>query len=289
MIKNFIYNSVYLMPALLFPALGGLFTSLCKTLNIALEGLILISAFFTASIYVLTNNLAIAIVSSIIITSLVAYIQSVFVIYLKANNFIVGLSINMLALGITSLMSYKLFGHNGVIVANNISLAKPFSSLLPEFLNHNIFVYLSIALIFIIYFLVNKTIFGLKLRSIGLDKVSAITGGVNTNKYIIISFVISGVFTSLSGIYLFLSLSSYSPNMSASKGWIALVLIFLGRQNVFFIFISAFIFAFSDTLSNYAQGVLNIPTDFIFAIPFVVCLVFLILQSLDFKSKIIKS
>ena len=75
------------------------------------------------------------------------------------------------------------------------------------------------------------------------------------------------------------------PNITAGKGWIALVVIFLGNKKPFGLLIAAFIFGLADAFSNFAQGALNIPSDFILAIPYLFTLLAMVGSSIYAKKK----
>ncbi len=276
MYKLILSTSIGLMTPILLSSLGGLFTVLVGSLNISLEGLILISAFITASTYVITGNIFLSIFIAMVITVLIAIIEILINLYFKANIFIIGLGVNMFAVAITSILSMKMFGHKSGIFVDNLNISE--YGFNGEFM-FNIIVYLSIALCIVSYILIYKTPFGLRLRAIGIDKSSALASNLNIKKYKIIAFALSGAFASLAGSYLFMTVSSYTPNMSAGKGWIALVLIYLGYKKPFGILLASFIFALSEALSIYMQGAFDIPLDIILAIPFIISLLSITIYS----------
>jgi len=82
-----------------------------------------------------------------------------------------------------------------------------------------------------------------------------------------------------------LNLGAFVPNITAGKGWIALVVIFLGNKKPFGLLIAAVVFGFADAFSNYAQGALNVPADFILAIPYVFTLIAMLGFSIYAKRK----
>ena len=276
MYKLILSTSIGLMTPILLSSLGGLFTVLVGSLNISLEGLILISAFITASTYVITGNIFLSIFIAMVITVLIAIIEILINLYFKANIFIIGLGVNMFAVAITSILSMKMFGHKSGIFVDNLNINE--YGFNGEFM-FNIIVYLSIALCIVSYILIYQTPFGLRLRAIGIDKSSALASNLNIKKYKIIAFALSGAFASLAGSYLFMTVSSYTPNMSAGKGWIALVLIYLGYKKPFGILLASFIFALSEALSIYMQGAFDIPLDIILAIPFIISLLSITIYS----------
>jgi simple sugar transport system permease protein len=69
-----------------------------------------------------------------------------------------------------------------------------------------------------------------------------------------------------------INLGAFVPNISAGRGWIALVVIFLGNRRPAGLFAAALLFGLAESFSNYAQGIFNIPADFILAIPYILTL-----------------
>jgi simple sugar transport system permease protein len=82
--------------------------------------------------------------------------------------------------------------------------------------------------------------------------------------------LISGFTCGLAGAMLTLKLSAFVPNITSGRGWIALVAIYLGNKTPWGIVVASFIFGFAESLSNYAQGAINIPADFILAFPYLI-------------------
>jgi simple sugar transport system permease protein len=83
----------------------------------------------------------------------------------------------------------------------------------------------------------------------------------------------------LAGAILSLNLGAFVPNITSGKGWIALVVIFLGHRRPLGLLFASLLFGFADAFSNYAQGVWNIPADFILALPYLFTLLVMILLS----------
>jgi len=268
-------SSISAMTPILLASLGGLFTLLVGNLNIALEGLILISAFTASAVYFVTGNIFLSVLIAILVTMAIASLESLLNIYFKANIFIVGLGVNIFAIAITNLLSLKLFGHKGTIFTEQNSSSGAGIFLLGD----TIITYGAFLLCLLSFILIYKTSFGLRLRAIGLDEEASLASKLHVKKYNIIAFMLSGFFSSLAGIYLFMSIKSYTPNMSSGKGWIALVIIYLGHKKPIGIIIASFLFGISEIASNYMQGFLNIPSEIILSLPFIISLVALIIYS----------
>jgi simple sugar transport system permease protein len=100
-----------------------------------------------------------------------------------------------------------------------------------------------------------------------------------------IAFLVSGFFCGIGGSSLSLSLGAFVPNMTAGKGWIALVVIFLGVRRPLGLIAAAFVYGLAEAFSNYAQGLFNIPVDFILAMPYLFAFVAMVLVSIQVKQK----
>jgi simple sugar transport system permease protein len=99
------------------------------------------------------------------------------------------------------------------------------------------------------------------------------------------AFLVSGFFCGIGGSFLSLNLGAFVPNMTAGKGWIALVVIFLGARRPLGLIAAAFVFGLAESFSNYAQGLFNVPADFILAMPYLLTLLAMVLVSMWAKQK----
>jgi simple sugar transport system permease protein len=97
--------------------------------------------------------------------------------------------------------------------------------------------------------------------------------------YLWFSYLFSGLACGAAGALLSIRLGSFVPNMSAGKGWIALVVIYLGLRNPLGVLAGAFFFALAEALSNYAQGALRLPSEAFQAMPYLIALVLYITAS----------
>lgn len=279
-----IHNSVSIMTPFLLAATGGLFTELAGMLNIALEGLMLIGAFFSVVFASITGSLILGILLGILMSMFVALMFGAISLYLKANIFISGLATNLLASGLTVVLSFHFFGNKGVIRFNNIPklpvLNIPIIQKIPVLgdllIGHNILVYLSWLVLIIAAIVIYRTPFGLRLRGTGLGKEAIRSLGLNPTGYQLKAILISGFTCGLAGAVLTLGLSAFVPNITSGRGWIALVAIYLGNKTPLGILIASFIFGFAESFSNYAQGAMNIPVDFILAFPYIITVVAMI-------------
>lgn len=272
-----LHSAVSIMTPLLLAAMGGLFSELSGMLNIALEGLMLIGAFGSVIFAHYSGSLLTGVLMGILCSLVLAALLGSITLYLKSNVFITGLAANLFASGLTVVLSFKLFGNKGVVVFQEMNslptLKIPWIERIPIigdiFSGHTGFVYLAWVLLAICAFVLYRTPFGMRLRAAGLHERALISLGMKPDRYRFTAFLISGLTCALGGALLTLNLGAFVPNITSGKGWIALVVIFLGQKRPLGLLLAAFTFGFADSFSNYAQGVWNIPADFILAIPYV--------------------
>ncbi|MDR0316079.1 MAG: ABC transporter permease, partial [Treponema sp.] len=262
-----LHSACIIMTPLLFAATGGLFTEVAGMLNIALEGLLLAGAFsaivavyFTGSF---TAGLAAAILASLVLSLLLAAST----LKLRSNVFITGLAANLLAGGLTVVLSHQLFNTRGVVVVRDmrhlpiidIPLVKNIPIAAELFSGHTLYVYAGWLLLLAAWLVIFKTPFGYHLRACGKHSEALASLGMKPDTYRFAAFLISGIYCGIGGSFLSMNLGAFVPNMPAGKGWIALVIIFLGGRRPLGLLAAAFAVGLAEAFSNYAQGLFNIP------------------------------
>ena len=273
------------MTPLLFAALGGLFTELTGMLNIALEGLMAIGAFFGIIGASLTGSLAAGTLVGVAASMAVALLYGEITLRLKANEFITGLAANLLAAGLTVVLSQQLFKTKGVVPFDLPHLPILTSGLAgipvlgPILFGQNILTQLSWLAVFLAWVMISRTPFGMRLRATGSNPTAIAALGLKPARYKLAAILMSGAACGLAGSYLSLNLSAYVPNISSGRGWIALVAIYLGGKKPRGILGACFVFALAESYSNYAQGFFTLPSEFILAIPYAATLVALVAGS----------
>ena len=258
---------------ILLAALGGLLTELAGVLNIALEGLMLIGAFSAVLIAEITGSVLIGSLGAALSGISLAYVFGFITLRFKANIFITGLATNLFAIGITNYLSSIIYGTKGVIrytdTPNLIKIA-----------GNNLFVYIAFILTALSVWLINKTVFGLRLRATGLSSSVVKIKGIDSYNIQMKSILISGALSGLGGAALSLNLGAYVPNMTAGRGWIALVAIYLGRKHPVGIFVTSIFFAGAVYFSNAAQGIFKIPADILLGFPYLITFIGMIIFSI---------
>ena len=281
-------GTIDIMTPFLLAALGGLYSSLAGVLNIALEGLMIFSAFFSIVVTVATGNLFLGILGGVAATLLLTALFGSIALGLRANIFICGLATNLLASALSIVLSLSFYGQTGSVSFPDIPVLKP---LVIPFLmkipvvgdvlsGHNILVYVSWLLLVVSSIVIYRTPFGMRLRAVGHNQKAAFALGINPRRYQFVSLLISGFACALGGSVLTLTLGAFVPNVSSGRGWIALVIIYLGRRTPMGILIGSVVFGLVEYISNYLQVASSIPSGLLLAMPFFVTVIALVVYSL---------
>jgi len=275
----FFSGSLSIMTPIFFAALGGIFPALAGMLNIALEGLLLAGAFSSLAVFYFTGNVFAAVLAAICASLLLCALHIFALFNLRANLFISGLAVNLFSSGICIVLSDKIFKTRGVVTASYSEIFRGNSLLIW---------YLAVGAVFLLIscLALYKTPYGLRLRACDKNSSSLVSLGINPLHYQKTAILISGFFCGIGGSFLSLNLGAFVPGMSAGKGWIALAVIFLGLRKPIGVLAAAFVFALAESFSNYAQGLWNIPADFILAFPYVCTLAAMIAVSVFERKKI---
>lgn len=276
-------NAVAAMGPILLASMGGLYTELSGMLNIALEGLILSGAFAGLAVASATGSLFAGMIAGLASGALLAFCFSSVSIKLKANIFIAGLAANIFASGFTAVLSHTLFGSKGVLAFALPEPGKPFAAAFSELplvgpllFSHTSFVYLSWIGVAATAIILAATPLGMRIRASGANQAAVAAAGYSVDRIRILAFTISGAACGLAGASLSLPLGAYVPNMSAGRGWTALVAVYVGARKPALIVVACFVFALAESYSNFAQGASLVPAEFLLALPYAATLAALV-------------
>jgi simple sugar transport system permease protein len=145
---------------------------------------------------------------------------------------------------------------------------------------HNIIVYATWLIVLLSAVVIYRTPFGLRLRGTGLGPATIVSLGLDPRRYQMAGILVSGLTCGLAGAFLTLQLAAFVPEISSGRGWIALVAIYLGNKTPWGIAIASLVFGLAESFSNYAQGIFNVPADFILALPYVITVAAMILYAI---------
>ncbi len=242
---------------LVFGAIGGMFSERSGVANIGLEGMMLMGAFWGVYGADKGKSWVVGLLVAIVAGGLLALVHAVFAIHLRADQIVGGTAVNFLALGITGYFFFQLYHGQDVplgvstIPDVKIPYVKDWHFLGPAIGDLNLMVWLSFALVVLSYFVVFKTPIGLRIRACGEHPRAADTVGINVYAVRYASVVLSGVLAALGGAYLSIGFGggTFTDNMTAGRGFIALAAMIFGNWRPFGAFGAALLFGFSTALA----------------------------------------
>jgi len=220
---------------LTFGALGGMFSERSGVINIALEGMMLMGAFFGAWGADVTGSWLGGLAIAVIAGGLFALIHAVFAVSLRADQIVSGTALNLLAIGITGYLYVDIYGDQGtpddLPAVPDIHLPIGSVPLLGDVFGQlNLLVWLALILVPVTWVVVFRTAPGLRLRSSGENPLAAETAGLSVVRTRYLAVMTSGSLAALGGAFLSIGfVHSFSQNMTAGRGFIALAALIFGR------------------------------------------------------------
>ncbi len=251
---------------LILTALGGLVSERAGVLNISLEGCITSGAFAAAMILASGGNPLLAVGGAVITGVLFGFLLSMTHLVLGANLFIAGLGINLLIPSLTGLVSQLIWSHKGTIRIPEELLAGFNTTGLTGITWMMIPFTAATALV------LHRTGFGRRIRTAGSGPEFLGERGISTLWTRTWALLISSALAALSGAFLAFRIGGFVPGMSSGRGWIALVVIWLGFRRPYAVLIAAYFFSAVEIISGKAQGFANLPATLLLALPYVAAL-----------------
>jgi len=265
---------------ILLAALAGTLSERVGLFNIALEGQMLVGAFAAVAGSHFGGSLQAGVLAAIAAGILFSSLLAIGSALLRGNDIVIGISLNLLAAGLTSFLLRTLFGVSGTFSDSAMQglprLTVPGLDALPllgSALGHqNALVYASWGLVIAIAVFLDRTPWGLRLRGIGEQPAAAVALGANATQYRFIVTLLGGGLCGLAGLQLSLgSLTLFSENMTAGRGWIAVAAVMLGRARPLAVAAACVLFGLSDALGLRLQGE-GLPNQITDSAPYLVTL-----------------
>jgi len=265
-------------------ALCGVVSERAGVVNIALEGIMLMSALTSVMVATLSHNLYAGLLAGILTGMFVAALHAILVIQFKVDQIISGVAINIIGTGATSFISNRYMQTNidtlnnsGVFSNLPIPLLVKIPILGPVLFENNLIVYLMLILVAVIYVLLFYTPWGLRTRAVGEHPKAADTLGINVYLTRYINVILGGLIAGIGGSYFTIgSVGRFDQLMTAGKGFIGLAAMIFGNWNPIGALGSSLIFGFADSLQVKMQ-ILQTPihTEFLQMAPYIVTIVVL--------------
>lgn len=259
-------------------ALGGTCSERSGVVNIALEGILLGGAFGTAVAAFATKSPWIGLAAGVGVGMLVSLLHSFLTVTIKVDQIISGLAINIFVAGATEYGRHLVWqGPESrtlpLLPKWKVLTAGRWSDLANTLLGHPL-VLATLLLIPVIWLLIARTRFGLRLRAVGENPAACDTLGISVPGLRYSGVLLSGALAGLGGAWLAFNISQFQPGMSAGKGFIAMAAVVCGKWNPLGAVAACLLFGFSDALATSLErwGV-EIPSQILKTIPYVLTII----------------
>ena len=278
---------------LILCALAGVLAERSGVIDLGLEGKMLFGAFAAAAAGVASGSTVVAIAAACGIAIALSWLHGFATVSHRGDQVVSGMAINIIAAGLTSVLAIAWFAQGGQTppVPDDVRL-KPLWPGATETLGtvvgeglfaHNGLVYVALALVGGVWFLLYRTRMGLRLRAVGENPHMVDAAGVSVLRLRYLALTMNGVLCGLAGAYLVLAQSAaFGPNMTAGRGYMALAAMIFGHWRPVPAMGACLLFGFLDTIAVRLQGVRlphvgEIPVQAIQALPYVLTVVLLAL------------
>lgn len=266
-----IWSTVSMSTSLILAALGGLFSERSGVINIALEGMMLAGAFTAAAVTYAVGNPFVGLVAGMLAGMLIAAIHAVACIRYKADQVVTGTAINILMIGMPAFLSGAFFLSSGSTPQLPKEQLIPWTPIVIAF-----------AMVPISWYVLYKTPFGLRLRSVGENPEAADAAGVRVVRMRYAGVLLSGVLAGIGGAYLSIGQSSlFTRNMTSGRGFIALAALIFGKWRPVQTLLACLLFGLTEAITIQMQGVVklpsgdDIPVQFIQMVPYLLTIIVL--------------
>jgi simple sugar transport system permease protein len=275
---NWFLSGISLSVPLIFAALGGLLSERSGVINIALEGMMLFGAFIGVAATWWTGSPWFGILAALLFGAIAGTVHAWFSITVRANQIVSATAINLVAAGLTAALVPTIWGVSGTseAVESFGSVRVPLLSELPwvgtVFETLTVFDYVALAAAPVLWVVLYRSAFGLRLRSCGESPTAAASVGVKVLRVRYQAVILSGVLASLGGVYLSLvELERFQRNMTNGRGFLALAALIFGKWKPVPVVGACLLFGMADSyqLRAQTQG-LDLPTELLQALPYLI-------------------
>ena len=285
-VLGIIHSGIRLATPYLYAAIGETFSQRSGVLNLGVEGVMLMGSFFGFFVVFKTGNPWLGLLAALAVGLLMGLLMAVVSITYQAEQGISGIGLYMFGLGMSSLLFKTMLGTvEGVEGFSELTFCFGDACLADVpvlgdiFFSHRIVTYGAYALIPLSWWIMNKTTWGLKIRSVGQNPEAADSLGVNVTAVRYASVIIGSMLAGLAGASLSISLLGiFQENMTNGMGFIAVALVYFGSWRAFGVLLGALLFSGVNALQLWVQVLdLNIPSDVAVMLPYLLTIIALAL------------
>jgi simple sugar transport system permease protein len=279
-LQGLLQQTVFLSVPLILGALAGIVGERSGVINVAIEGQLLVGAFSGALFGSLASNLGIGVIAAMLAGGLMGALLAVFAIRYQVNQVVLGVVLNVFALGLTGYLYKSLQATNQSLnKAVHLNPVKiPLLGDIPiigrPLFDENLIVYAAYLLVIAVDVALFRTRWGLRTRAVGEHPKAADTVGINVLRTRYRNVMIGGLIAGLGGAYLSIgNVGTFTENTTAGQGFIALAAVIFGKWNPRGATAAALLFGFSEALQEVLSIIgspVIIPSNILLMLPYLV-------------------
>lgn len=265
---------------LIFAALGGMFSERSGVVNIGLEGMMLMGAFFGIMAADKLDSWVLGLLIGVLSGGAAALLHAIWSIHFRADQIISGFAVNFLALGLTGYLFIDIYGQEGTpsdipsIPNVHLSFLDGVPFLGDIFGNLNLMIWVALILIPVSWFVLFRTPLGLRIRAVGEHPRAADTVGIDVYRIRYGAVIASGMLAAAGGAFLSIGfVNSFNENMTAGRGFIALAAVIFGNWRPFGAAAACLLFGFSSALAQRLPEYSDSAAVLFQALPYVLTLI----------------
>ncbi len=299
LIASVLASTLRVSAPLLLCAMAGVLSERAGVVDLGLEGKMLFAAFAAAATASVMQSTALGLLAALVAASAASMVHGFACVTNRGDQVVSGVALNMIAAGLTVVLGIAWFQQGGQTppIAPEVRLtalapafAEPqpgqwFVSVLGHgLLSHNALVYAAFLMVAVVWFFLERTRPGLRLRAVGENPAMVEAAGMSVQGLRYQALLMNGMLCGLAGAYLTLAQNaSFSPNMTAGRGFIALAAMIFGKWKPLPTLAACLLFGFLDAVAIRMQGLQlpaawgggEVPVQLIQALPYILTVVLL--------------
>jgi simple sugar transport system permease protein len=282
-ILGILASGIRLATPYLYAAIGETFGQRSGVLNLGVEGQMLLGAFAGFYTVFITGSLWLGVLMASLVGAVMGLAMAVVTIELHAEQGISGIGFYLFGLGMSDLLFQKFVGTVRTVQGfptQPIPLLSKIPVLGEVFFRHNIMVYIAYVLVFVGWYVLNKTTLGLKIRSVGEHPEAADSLGVSVKRVRYFTVTLGGLLSGIAGASLSIGLLNvFQQNMTSGMGFIAVALVYFGGWRPFGVLGGALLFSMVNALQLWMQVLkIPIPPDIAIMLPYILTILALVVM-----------
>lgn len=283
-------SAIFYAAPIIFAAIGAVFSERSGVVNIGIEGIMIIGAFVGIVFNLFTEQIFghftpwFALLAAMVIGAIFSLFLAVPAISFRADQTVTGVALNMLGLAISIFLVKLIFdkGQTDFITERISRFNIPYLEKIPilgPMLFQNVYLtsVIAILLAFLAWYIIYKTAFGLRLRSVGEHPMASDTMGINVTKIRYIGVLISGALAGIGGaIYSQTITDSFNYATISGQGFMAIAAMIFGKWHPLGAMGAALFFGLAQALSIVGKSIpviQNVPNVFLLILPYVLTII----------------